>query len=353
MSGLNLDEFADDQNIRDQLRKANRKLAKIESERIQLNDTIEKAATAAFESMAPPPTDPPKADKRSKEEEVAVPMAADWQYGKVTPDYNAEVAGLRIEKYAERIQRITDIQREDHPVKHAEYWLLGDLIEGEKIFPGQEHLIDSSLVDQTVGQGALVLRNFLIAGLSTFETVHVKAVYDNHGRLGHFRDSYHPDSNMSRILYLVAQQWFEATGELGDRITFDIPRGKIKEGDPGWYAISDIGGYKTLLIHGHQFKGGGGISTLPYPGINKKILKWRDMAYDNQMPEFHDVACGHWHTHATLPVGTRTLRIAGSPESYNVWAHEWLAASDAPSQRMMFVHPKRQRVTNEYRLWLP
>lgn len=346
-----LDQFADDESIRTELRRASRKLARLEREKLNLEAAIVRSATAAFSSMEPPPVVPPKADRRTKEEEVAVIMAADWQYGKMTPDYSSEVAQRRIMKYAERIQRLTDIQREDHPVKHAEYWLLGDLIEGEKIFPGQEHLIDASLVDQVVGSGAELLRNFLIAGLQTYETIHVKGVYDNHGRVGRFKDSYHPDTNMSRVLYLVAQQWFEAIGE--DRITFDIPRALLESGEPGWYAISDIGGYRTLLIHGHQFKGGGGISTLPYPGINKKILKWRDMAQDGQLPFFHDTACGHWHTHATLPIGTRTLRIAGSPESYNVYAQEWLAASDSPSQRMMFVHPDRQRVTNEYRIWLP
>lgn len=346
-------EHAEEQTLREQLNKANRKIESMNAERIRLEDVIQDAAFAAFNSLSPDPAPAAKNDRRTKGEEVAVVMAADWQFGKVTPDYDSDTAEERIRYYADRINRLVGIQREDHPVKHAEYWLLGDLIEGEKIFPGQEHLIDSTLVDQSTGQGFRILRDFLTASLQTFETVTVRCVYDNHGRLGSLRSPYHPDSNMSRVLYKVAERWFEATGDLGNRITFDIPRGKVKEeGDPGWYCLSDIDGYRTLLIHGHQFKGGGGISSLPYPGMNKKVLKWRDMAYDGQMPDFHDVACGHWHTHASIPIGTRTLRIAGSPESYNVWSQEWLAASDAPSQRMMFVSPKRKAVTNEYRVWL-
>ena len=351
---MSIAEHAAQEELRRQLNKALRKVRELEQERVRLEDVIEDAAYAAFSAIDPSPSKPPKVDRRSKDEEVAVVMAADWQFGKVTPDYNSDVSESRIQYYANRIQRLTDIQREDHPVKRAEYWLLGDLIEGEKIFPGQEHLIDATLVDQSTGQGFQILRDFLTAGLETYESIHVQGVYDNHGRLGSLRSPYHPDSNMSRVLYKVAERWFEATGDLGERITFNIPRGKVKEeGDPGWYCLSDIEGYRTLLIHGHQFKGGGGISSLPYPGINKKVLKWRDMAYDGQMPDFADVACGHWHTHATIPVGTRSLRIAGSPESYNVWAQEWLSASDAPSQRMMFVSLKRQQVTNEYRVWLP
>ncbi len=70
------------------------------------------------------------------------------------------------------------------------------------------------------------------------------------------------------------------------------------------------------------------------------------------MPFFHDIACGHWHVNATIPIGTQQLRIAGSPESYNVWSQEFLSRTQRPSQRMMFVHPTKGMVTNEYTVWL-
>lgn len=342
--------------LRKELNKTIRELNRVKRERVNLERVITDAAAAAFSSLEPPKTSKPKVSKRGGEE-VAVVMTADWQFGKVTPDYNSDVCEERLGLFAERVARLVEIQRADHTVKKVQVWALGDLVEGEHIFPGQEYHIDASLVDQVVGQGARIFRQFLTSMLTIFEEVEVLAVPGNHGRIGGLRSNvFHPDTNADRMLYLVTKQWFEATGELDKRISFLIPRGKTQPDENtlwGEAVISDIGGYRTLLIHGQQLAGrggGGGIAGLPYPSFAKKVLGWRDLAYTGMIPDFKDVAIGHWHTHADIPINSTLLRIAGSPESYNVWAQKELGRGDTPSQRIMFVHPKRGHVTNEYRI---
>lgn len=346
---MSLEEFASIELLKDEFRKLQRKHADLREKRIDLEQVIENAARAAFSSQELPVAGFGKPDRRTKGEEVAVVMIADLQLGKVTPEYDSEIAEQRMGLYAQKVVGLTEIARAEHPVKRAHVWLLGDIVEGERIFPGQEYLIDSGLVDQVVGNGSRIIRNFLYEMLGNFETVHVTAVVGNHGRLGR-PGEYHPETNMDRMLYRVVREWFAATGELGNRISFDIPT--YYKGDRGWYAIDHIGQYSSLLIHGDQFRGGGGISGLPYPSMNKKVLKWRDAALAGRFPKFQDVACGHWHVDASIPIGTQVLRIAGSPESYNVWAQEFLSSTQGPTQRMMFVHPEKGMVTADYTIYL-
>ena len=72
----------------------------------------------------------PKLAKKKGSEEVAVAILSDWQLAKITPDYNSQVCEQRIYKFAEKIVELTNIQRQDHPVREIRLWALGDIIEG-------------------------------------------------------------------------------------------------------------------------------------------------------------------------------------------------------------------------------
>ena len=109
-----------------------------------------------------PATPSPVNDSRTKGEEVAVAVLSDWQLAKVTPDYNSLICEERINKYADKVVSLTEIQRADHPVKDNHVWVLGDIVEGELIFPGQSFLIDGVSVDQSV---SVELGNLTWSGL--------------------------------------------------------------------------------------------------------------------------------------------------------------------------------------------
>jgi hypothetical protein len=66
----------------------------------------------------------------------------------VTPDYNSDIAAERVYRYGEKVVKLIELQRANHPVNEARIYLLGDLLEGEEIFPGQAHRIDASLYAQ-------------------------------------------------------------------------------------------------------------------------------------------------------------------------------------------------------------
>lgn len=299
-------------------------------------NAIYQAAFDAFSGLALSPVKPPKLTKTSAEEEVANPVIADWQVGKKTLSYNSDVCAERIGVFGDKIERITNIQRSDHPVRRAHVYALGDMVEGEDIFPGQAFEIDSSLYRQVV-TGVEITTDFLRRMLSLFETVHFAGVIGNHGLLSSKgRGKYNPETNMDRLMYKFISMLFADE----PRITFDIPDGA---GESNFYTVDYIGDYGTLLMHGDQL--GQPTSAHSY---YKKVLGWKDTG----VPErFDDVFIGHWHQNTKLTLGTTVLRIAGTPESDNTYAQERLGVMGRPSQHLQFVHPDRG-VTAEYDVYL-
>lgn len=325
------------------LRSENKRLAKlVEKHKNVQHETSVAAYQAAFDVFSNfelPKIKQPniKNSNKHKTPETAVAVFADWQMGKVTPDYNTDVLEQRIEQYTEKLIEITEIQRMDHNVDDLHVWLLGDIVEGEEIFAGQSHLIDSGLYRQVGINGPRILGKFFTTALENFKRVHVVGIIGNHGAVGgKMRKQHDPETNMDRLLYKIMDHMFEKE----DRITFNIPDGA---GERNWYAIDNVGNYSSLLIHGDQLP-----SPTSYHGYFKKIMGWKDGA----IPEhFDDVFMGHYHQQFKMTIGTTTLRISGSPESHNTYAQEYFSSMSRPSQHLMYVHPEHG-ITSEYSIWL-
>lgn len=326
----------------DFLRSENKRLARLADKHKNVrNETVNAIYAAAYDAFANINiTVPEKKElKRSGQgdAEVAVAVFADWQLGKLTPDYDSEVLAQRIELYTEKMLKIVEMQRADHPVDTLHVWLLGDIVEGEEIFPGQSHLLDSGLYRQVGINGPEVLSKFLATALQNFSKVNVTGVIGNHGSVGgRNRKMYDPESNMDRLLYRIVSLIFRNE----PRITFNIPDGR---GERHWYAVDRIGSYGSLLIHGDQMP-----SPNTVTAYYRKVMGWKDGAIPE---EFEDVFMGHYHQQAKMTIGTSTLRISGSPESTNTYAQEYFNSMSRPSQHLMFVHPNNG-VTSEYSIWL-
>ncbi len=341
-------EFSDEDgtesfsNKFDLLRSENRRLAKAVDKYKNVKDeavlAVYQAAYDAFSSYDMPQIKSPSIKSaKTGTPETAVAVFADWQLGKVTPTYNSDILGRRIETYTEKLLDITQLQRADHPVDNLHVWLLGDIVEGEEIFPGQSHLIDSGLYRQVGINGPEIISTFLKTALENFKHVHVTGVIGNHGAVGgRARKQHDPETNMDRLLYKIVELIFKDE----PRITFNIPDGK---GERNFYAVDNIGNYSSLLIHGDQMP-----APTSYYGYYKKVMGWKDGA----IPEhFDDVFMGHYHQQFKMTIGSGLLRISGSPESHNTYAQEYFSSMSRPCQHLMFIHPENG-VTSEYSIWL-
>lgn len=342
---MSLEDVLSQEAESDQLRNANlrllKALEKTKKAQTEYSAVLYEAVVDATSGLKLKPVPKPKADKRQKAEEVAVAIVSDWQLAKTTPSYNSEVCEERIEAYAQKVIELTEIQRADHPVRECHLWVLGDIIEGELIFPGQHWLIDASLYRQVCVDGPRIMIGLIQTLLTTFEKVVITAVDGNHGRIGgrSSRDM-HPESNGDRMLYTICQQLLKDE----PRVEWHIAESK---GEKNWYAIAEVGNYKSMLIHGDQIRGG--FAGFPFYGLAKKIWGWKAGA----IPEtFQDLYMGHYHQNTKVTLNNCIARCNGSTESYNTFAQEVMGAMGRASQSLMFVHPEKGEVTAEYQVWL-
>jgi hypothetical protein len=329
-----------DDGTKQALARALRSLEKSKATRAELVEAVRTAARDAILTLSIPPVKAPPRDGRTGQAEVAIAVLSDFQLAKKTPTYTSEICEKRVQEYADKVELLTKIQRADHPVRELRVYLLGDLVEGEMIFPGQAHRIDASLFRQVLVDGPRILSGFVRRMLTIFERVHVVGVIGNHGAIGGLvRRESHPETNADSMLMEVVRMMLE--GE--KRLTW-APN--MTSGERHWYAVDRVGEKAFLLFHGDQVKGG--FAGFPWYGFSKKVMGWSMGA----IPERFDYALsGHFHTPVRMLIGNVRLWGNGSTESSNTFAAEMLAAQGKPSQWLLYCHP-RQGVTAEYEVHL-
>ena len=312
-----------------------KRIDKLKDKKPDMAEAIYRGARDGMSTLSLPKVKAPPKTTSRKGEEICVPLLSDIQLAKQTESYNTEVAEERVLRYAEKIIKIARIQKATHIVKKCVVFALGDIIEGELIFPGQAHEIDSSLYRQVTVDGPRILSRFFNTLLTEFEEVECYWVIGNHGALGgRSRKDYNPETNADRMLGKILQTMFE--GE--KRMKFHIP-------DRSWYTVADLGvKAKFLLFHGDNIRGTMGV---PFYGYNKKILGWKSLGAAGLMEQFTHAVCGHYHTPTHLYINDIRVWVNGSTESHNPYAQEQLASMGRPSQYTLFVKPSKG-VTAEY-----
>jgi hypothetical protein len=280
----------------------------------------------AIAGLDMPPVPPAPKDTRRKGEETAVLMLSDWQLGKATPTYSSDVCAERVELLQDKVTRLVEIQRADHPVKRIAVMLLGDMIEGELIFPGQAHQIDSSLFRQVAVDGPKILGALVRWAAANFEHVDVYAVPGNHGHIGgRSWKEMNPESNGDRLLYQICSQLTESLVNVNWNVALD------------WFQVANLGEKcRFLLLHGDQVRGWAGI---PWYGWARKVLAWGSLSRLWPEMDFDHIAAGHFHTPVSMYINGRRLWVNASTESHNPYALEQLAAAGEPAQWLLFVKP--------------
>ena len=327
-----LDELREDPQEEDTkaaLRRALRALEKAKVNQADLVDAVYGAVKDAIAGLTIAPVPKPPADKRKGLEETAIVVFSDLQLGQVTASYNSEVAERRAKAYAQKVLRLIELQRANHPVRHAKLYLLGDLIEGEAIFPSQPHQIDSSLYAQVALNGPRILSEFIRTLLTSVDSVDVVSVPGNHGEVGGAsRKAYNPETNFDRMLTKIVEHML--AGE--KRVTFRIPDGY---GMSSFYAVDYVGDTGFMLWHGHQARRTSSSSHLPF---YKLVMGWRSGAIKEP---FSVSLCGHHHTPTMLTMNSVTHFINGTFASDSEYAVERLAASGKAAQWLLFARGDR------------
>tara|TARA_R100001510_G_scaffold56899_1_gene63429 strand:+ start:282 stop:1340 length:1059 start_codon:yes stop_codon:yes gene_type:complete len=316
-----------------------KRIDKLRSKKEQYVEALEVAVLDNFRNLSLPKITVPPHSKKRGAKEICVPILSDVQLSKVTPTYNSEIAEQRVLLYADKIIKLARLHKATTPVDKCVVLAVGDIIEGELIFPGQAHEIDSSLYRQVTVDGPRIFYNFFAKLLKEFKEVEVVWVIGNHGALGgRSRRDYNPETNADRMLGKILETMFANE----KRIKFVVPDGDKKK---NWYKVVNLGKKcKILCFHGDNIRGSMG---LPFYGYNKKVLGWKALASAGLMEDFTHAVCGHYHTPTSLYLNDVRLWVNGSTESHNSYAQEQLASMGRPSQFTLFVKPDKG-VTAEY-----
>lgn len=321
-------EASDDKTkaLRKEIDRLSRALDKEKARTEAITEAIHNAISAGLSSVVLPPVKKPEKSAKPSTTHIAVAILSDWQLGKLTPSYNSQVCEQRIEVYADKFLKLVEETRQARPVDRLAVFLVGDMVEGELIFPGQSWAIDASLYRQVTMDGPRILGSFARRMAEAFPQVDIYAVPGNHGFLGgRSRKEMHPESNADRMLYQIGKLMSQDVKHMTWHVTED------------WWMPADLGAKcRFMLCHGNQVRGYNGI---PWYGWTRKTMGWSMMSRIWEEMTFDYVAAGHFHTPVSIYVNGIRLWINGSTESHNPYAAEQLAAAGEPSQWMLIAKP--------------
>lgn len=328
------------EELRKTVTRLERNLRKARSKSEELREATREGMKDALLALGPMAlVKAPQPDRRKKTPEVALWHLTDWQGAKVTATYNSDVMRERVLRYCDKAEKLTEIQRADHPVEDAVLMLGGDMGEGLFNFPQQPFEIDASIF----GQFAFISRveaEVVRRALGLYRNVTVVSEWGNHGRLGAKRSVIPRADNMDRMIHELARALLSdpETGRLPERLIWE-------DSDEDKQRV-EVGNYRALLIHGDEV-GRNGFAA-PTTIVNH-VAKWKSGA---EPWAFRDCYLGHYHTHNewALPDGEGAVFQTGSPESDNRYARDSMASAAKPSQRLHFVDPAAGRVTAQYRV---
>ena len=300
-----------------------------------LVDAVHQGAKDAMLSLGPiRPTRAPAQDRRHRPE-TALWIFGDWQGAKLTTSYNSEVMRRRVLAYCDKAEKITQIQRADHPVKDCVVVFGGDMVEGLFQFPTQPFEVDATIFGQYVIVSRLMV-DVVKRALATYEKVKVVMEPGNHGRVGSKRDAIPRGDNFDRMCAELARQLLAEE----PRLTWpDCPEDIQR---------LEIGAYRALVFHGDEIGRAGYASPTT-------LVNWLVRQQSGAYPwTFHDGYVFHFHQNQewSLPGNGGRLFMTGSSESDNRYASVGMASSAVPSQRLHFVDPVKGRVTAQYVVWL-
>lgn len=337
-----LAQDAETVELRQSLRRTQTQLAKA---KLKVDDlvqaTIEASRDAAIALGKFEPTPAPKLKPIGQmSPEVALWDTGDWQYSKVSPSYNSEVADRRVRQFVEKCINLTNIHRKGIPVNDCVIVFGGDMVEGLFNFPTQPFEIDATLFEQYVRVSRLCVE-VVKSALATYGHVTVVPEWGNHGRIGSKRDAVVRSDNIDRMCFELAKQLLENE----PRLTWqDCPEDVQR---------LVIGNYSALVMHGDEFGRTGFVAPASFV---QHVNRWASGAYrvDGKPWKFTDVYTHHNHTFGELPLanGEGSVFWNGSTESDNRYANIGMASTALPAQRAHFIDPERGRVTAQYKVWL-
>jgi hypothetical protein len=255
-------------------------------------------------------------------------LASDWHWGEVVDpaqvggvnEYNLKIAQERARAFIETSIDLLKNRFNNPKYEGVVFALGGDM------FSGNIHDELATTNDMEVMPCVLDLWGTLVWCIETlveeFGKVFVPCVSGNHGRNTHkIQNKNRNYTNFDWLLYQFLNKRFEND----KRITFFIP-----DGSDAYYQVY---GYKYLLTHGDQFRGGDGVIGCLGAIIRGDHKKRSRNAQIDQ--EYDTMLIGHFHQLIQL----QRLIVNGSLKGYCEYAYTNNFGFEPPRQALWITHP--------------
>lgn len=281
----------------------------------------------------------PKTLGSGKALEIHLAHVSDLQGGKLTPTFNVATLAARMDRYAEKIEKIVSTRRGGARVEEIVIVFGGDLIEHESKHPAQWAQIEMSLFDQAMRVVPAILARFVIRMARTFLRIRVRYIPGNHGTVK--KSPSHPRTNWDQVAAEVARLmvmgWEGNESKLGDRIDWPLSE--------SWYVVEPIFDWGVLAVHGHQINGGFG--GFPWYGTGRKANGWIDSISE----PWDYLIFGHFHTPMMVVINHRIAMCNGTAEDGDPRVQAELAAAGVPCLRYYAFEAENGMISDQM-VWL-
>lgn len=264
--------------------------------------------------------------EKGKRDETVVLFLSDTHIGKLTPSYNFDVFGERLEKLQISMMSIVYALRSIRPLKKLVIVFGGDIVDGESLYPGQIEKIQEHVLSQIYRSGVPEFQRFLWFCLENFEEVEIHAVRGNHGKqTGRSKWTASKSTNWDFFFYHTLKI---AIGEQ-PRLTWNIY-------DKDWKAKFKIYDWGFLACHGDMIRR---YYNLPHYGMSRQATRWQ-ATYRDEL-KLHYFLYGHFHSSAAgWRFNQAVMFNNGSFVTDDEFAEEQLGVGSTPEQLMFGVHPE-------------
>lgn len=229
---------------------------------------------------------PFKPVRDKKKEEVIMICLSDVHVGR----YSATSLERKMNELYKGVIKVTEIHRSAYPVNELVINFIGDLLDGDGIFPAQTYEQKFYLMEQMFTYGLPMMTNLINQLSNHFEKVTIYATPGNHGRVNKYTDR---ELNYDTIFAEAMKIATQNNPRLEWHITWD------------WYQVANIMGWGFLLTHGANIRTW---MNLPFYGMKEKGMRWQGSLPEKWnyliMGHFHSILAFRWNNFKAYVNGT-------------------------------------------------
>ena len=249
--------------------------------------------------------------------------------------YPVEILRKKAEELVRSAIEIVEIQRGKATINELVINIIGDIVDGDGIFPAQSYEQKFHLMKQMFGESLPIMVNMFNELSNHFEKVTLNCVRGNHGRVSRYTDE---ELNFDTIFYHILR----LSTQNNPRLHWNISN--------KWYEIVKISKFGFFLTHGNYIKTW---LNIPFYGIKEKGMRWQGSLTKQEtvqinkewvriQKEYWDfIILGHFHTSLYFRWNNWRCIMGGTWLDSDDFAESVLGLDSATEQTIFGVHEKR------------